>query len=152
MSTRFVRRVLAPILLAAAGCAGQVADGGGSATPPAALADPGVADLAGTWRGTFGEVGAGTGLVHGDLVSQINPDGTYRTTWVTHLVAGSSRGGRREMTGKIVANGNRVTFMDASGAHLTLMRRGSTLYGVTLDPAGKRATVSIDLRKTPEAP
>ena len=52
------------------------------------------ADLKGTWRGSFEGVNTGdSGRIHGDIVCQINDDGTYKTTWVTRPVAGSTRGG-----------------------------------------------------------
>ena len=48
--------------------------------------------LTGTWQGSFGQVMTGdSGHVHGDVVCQINKDGTYSTTWTTTLVAGSAR-------------------------------------------------------------
>src|SRR5262249_56109719 len=71
-------------------------------------------DLKGTWRGSFGQVMTGdSGQVHGDIVTRINDDGTYKTTWTTKLVAGSSRGGRLEMAGTVVADGSYVNFTDA---------------------------------------
>ena len=141
-----------------AGCAGP---GGGtkpastalpqSDAPPAALARAG---LTGTWRGSFGQVMTGdSGLIHGEIVSRIKDDGTYTTTWTTRLVAGSSRGGRLEMSGNVVADGSRVMFNDArSGARMTLKRDGDTLYGVTIDPGTRRVTVAVELHKVSAAP
>ena len=86
---------------------------------------------------------------------QINDDGTYKTTWVTRLVAGSSRGGRLEMSGYVVERGKRVMFNNSSGSRITLRHVGDTLYGVAIDPAAKRVSVAIELRKVhtvPEAP
>ena len=65
-----------------------------------------------------------SGWIRGDVVTQIDGDGTYKTTWTTHLVAGSARGGKLEMTGTVVANGSRVMFNDSrSRARMTLTRR-----------------------------
>jgi hypothetical protein len=142
---------IAFVLLAlAAGCARHSSTEPGSAMPRAegasALADSG---LTGTWRGTFGQVMTGdSGLIHGDIESQIKDDGTYATTWTTRLVAGSARGGKLEMSGNVVERGSRVMFNDArSGLRMTLTRDGDTLYGVTMDPATKRVTVSVELHK-----
>lgn len=152
MSTRIVPLAFAVLSLFAAGCAGPLADHGRTSTEPGALPLASAVDLAGTWRGSFSEVTASTGLVHGDIVYQISSDGTYKTTWVTQMVAGSSRGGRREMSGTVIANGSRVTFRESSGSQMVLKRQGNTLYGVTLDPSGKRATVAVELGRVPEAP
>jgi hypothetical protein len=152
MSTRIVQLAFAALTVFAAGCAGARSDQAGTSTMAGALPSASAVDLAGTWRGSFSEVGASSGLVHGNIEYAIGNDGTYTTTWVTHMAAGSSRGGRREMSGRVAARGNRVMFTDASGAQMVLTRQGNTLYGVALDPAGKRATVSIELRKIPEAP
>jgi hypothetical protein len=152
MSTRIVQLTSVALLVLAAGCAGPLTENGSASTQPGAWPSASAVDLAGTWRGAFGEVGAGSGHIHGDIVCQINGDGTYKGTWVNYVVAGSSRGGRREMSGRVVADGGNVTFNDSSGSQMILKRNGNTLYGVTLDPSGKRATLSIELRRTPEAP
>jgi len=141
----------------AAGCATSSTQAGSAVagTDPAASVKE--SDLTGTWRGSFGQVMTGdSGQVHGDIVTRIKEDGTYKTTWTTKLVAGSSRGGRLEMAGTVVADGSYVKFTDArSGARMTLRRDHDALYGVTTDPAGKRVTVALDLHKvspSPEAP
>jgi len=87
-------------------------------------------------------------------VCQINDDGTYKTTWVTRMVAGSSRGGRLEMSGYVVERGKRVMFNNSSESRITLRHVGDTLYGVAIVPAG-RVSVAVELRKVhtvPEAP
>jgi hypothetical protein len=124
----------------------------GSALPGSAL--PKDNALTGMWQGSFGQVQTGdSGLVHGDILCQINKDGTYTTTWTTKLVAGSSRRKELQMTGTVLARGSSVSFDDSrSGSRMTLRRDGDTLYGVTIDPQTKRVTVAVELHKVPTAP
>jgi hypothetical protein len=147
---------LAVLLVIATGCATGGADVGSAGTQSDVSASIRAADLEGTWRGSFGQVMTGdSGQIHGDILTKINGDGTYKTTWTTRLVAGSARGGQLEMTGTVVPNGSRVMFNDArSGGRMTLVREGDTLYGTTIDPATKRVTVAVELHKVPstEAP
>lgn len=154
--TSIIRLALAVMFLAT-GCAGQGAEVGAALTHPGSSASANGADLKGNWQGSFGQVGAGnTGHIHGDIVCQINGDGTYKTTWITRQVAGSARGARLAMSGTVVANGSRVMFNESSsGSRMTLKRAGDTLYGITIDPATKRVTVAVQLHKmhtVPEAP
>jgi hypothetical protein len=142
-------RVALAVMVLATGCAGQGAEIGSALTHPGSSASANGADLKGTWQGSFGQAGAGDGgHIHGDIVCQINDDGTYNTTWITRLVAGSARGGRLAMSGTVVANGSRVMFNDSSsGSRMTLKHAGDTLYGITIDPATKRVTVAVKLHK-----
>ena len=143
------------LMVFVAGCAGhsggeQRASLDTQSDGASALAGSG---LTGTWRGTFGQVQTGdSGLIHGEVVSRIKDDGTYTTTWTTRLVAGSSRGGKLEMSGKVVPAGSRVMFNETrSGSRMTLKRDGDTLYGVTQDPATKRVTVAVELHKVSDS-
>src|SRR5919109_907019 len=131
------------LIVLAAGCASHGSTEPGSAMPRPDTSVPTKSDLAGTWRGSFGQVMTGdSGLIQGEIESQIKDDGTYTTTWITQLVAGSARAGRLEMAGTVVANGSHVMFNDArSGSRMTLKRDGDTLYGVKIDPATRRVTV-----------
>jgi len=155
-STSIIRLAVAVIVLTA-GCAGQGAQIGSALTQPEASASVKGADLEGTWRGSFGQVMTGdSGHIYGDIVCRINADGTYKTIWITRMVAGSARGGRLEMAGTVGANGSRVMFNESSsGSRMTLKHVGDTLYGVTIDPATKRVSVAVELHKVhtvPEAP
>jgi len=142
------------LIVFAAGCAGRGGTELGSAMPRPDASVPTKSDLAGMWRGSFGQVMTGdSGLIHGEIESQIKDDGTYTTTWITQLVAGSARAGRLEVAGTVVANGSRVIFNDArSGPRMTLTRDGDTLYGVTIDPATRRVTVAVELQRVTAAP
>ena len=142
------------VIVLASGCAGRGAEIGSALPRPEGPAAANGADLTGTWRGSFGQVMTGdSGWIRGDVVTQINADGTYKTTWTTQLVAGSSRGGKLEMTGTVATNGSRVMFNDSrSNARMTLTRDGDTLYGVTIDPGTKRVYVAVDLHKVQAAP
>jgi hypothetical protein len=136
------------------GCASPGGTELGSAMPRPDGAVPRTSDLAGTWRGSFGQVMTGdSGLIHGEIESQIKDDGTYTTTWSTQLVAGSARAGRLEMAGTVVDNGSRGMFnAGRSGSRITLKRDGDTLYGVTIDPATRRVTVAVELHRVTAAP
>ena len=142
------------LIVFAAGCASRSGTELGSVMPRSDGSVPTKSELAGTWRGSFGQVMTGdSGLIHGAIVSQIKDDGTYTTTWSTQLVAGSARAGRLEMAGTVVANGSRVIFSDTrSGSRMTLKRDGDTLYGVTIDPATRRVTVAVELHRVGAAP
>ena len=153
--TSIIRLAVALIVLAT-GCAGPVAEVGSALARPAGSASANGADLEGTWRGSFGQVITGdSGHIYGDIVCQINADGTYKTIWITRMVAGSARGGRLEMAGTVAANGSRVMLNSSAGSRMTLKHAGDTLYGVVIDPATKRVTVAVELHKVPavlEAP
>ena len=152
----FIIRLALALIVLASGCAAPTAEVGSVLTQPGGSGSANGADLKGTWRGSFEGVNTGDSRrIHGDIVCQINDDGTYKTTWVTRLVAGSTRGGRLEMSGTVVARGKRVMFNSSLGSRITLRHVGDTLYGLTIDPAAKRLTVAIELRKVhtvPEAP
>ncbi len=153
---KFIIRLALALIVLVTGCAAPTTEAGSVLTQPGDSRSANGVDLKGTWRGSFGQVFTGdSGEIHGDIVCQINDDGAYKTTWVTRMVAGSSRGGRLEMTGIVVERGKRVMFNDSSGSRMTLRHVGDTLYGVTVDPATKRVSVAVELHKVhtvPEAP
>lgn len=106
-----------------------------------------VEDLAGSWRGSFWQVNAGnTGYVHGDVELEVNHDGSYRETFTTRQVAGSSRAGRHESSGAVAVNskGNRVTLKD--WRRTTLRDNGDVLHGIMIDPRSGQ-TIAIRLAK-----
>jgi len=142
------------LIVAATGCAGQRTELGSALPLPEGSAAVSRPSLEGTWRGSFGQVMTGdSGEVRGDIVCEINPDGTYKGSWNTQLVAGSRRASRLQMAGTVAANGSSVSFVDAaSGSRMTLQRVGDTLYGVTVDPGTKRVNVAVELHKVPSAP
>src|SRR5438445_11691392 len=118
------------LIVFAAGCAGRGSTELGSAMPRTDASVPTKSDLAGMWRGSFGQVMTGdSGLIHGEIESQIKNDGTYTTAWIAQLVAGSARAGRLELSGTVVANRSRVIFHAARSApRMTPTRRGGTPY------------------------
>ena len=109
--------------------------------------------LAGTWRGDFHQTAAtgDSGAVNGDIECEIAPDGTYRLVWTTRQAAGSARAGRMEQRGTVVAKNGRVEFDDVGGATVSLTLSRGSMYGIWRDPAGRRATVSVDLERVPLA-
>jgi len=91
----FIIRLALALIVLASGCAAPTAEVGSVLTQPGGSGSANGADLKGTWRGSFEQVYTGdSGQIHGDIVCQINDDGTYKTPWVTRLVAGSTRGGQ----------------------------------------------------------
>ena len=106
-----------------------------------------IEDLTGSWRGAFWQVNAGdTGYVHGDVELDVNDDGSYRETFITRQVAGSSRAGRNQSFGTVSVNGegNRVALKD--WRRITLRDNGDVLHGIMLDPTSGR-TIAIRLEK-----
>jgi len=136
-------------LVVTGGCAGV---GGDGAAPAASVAPASeAAAFRGTWHGVFEQVGVGdTGQVQGDIECEIREDGSYRATWTTERVAGSSRGTRAETSGRVIANGQGLTFSEAGGSSFTLKRRGGTLYGIRKDPVSGR-TIAVELGRAPES-
>src|SRR5207247_4627948 len=97
------------LIVFAAGCAGRGSTELGSAMPRTDASVPTKSDLAGMWRGSFGQIMTGdSALNHGEIEAQIKNDGTYTTTWITPLVAGSARAGRLEVAGTVVGDGSAV--------------------------------------------
>jgi len=121
-----------------------------SRTRPKSVASEAAA-FRGTWHGVFEQVGVGdTGQVQGDIECEIREDGSYRATWTTERVAGSSRGTRAETSGRVIANSQGLTFSEAGGSSFTLKRRGGTLYGIRKDPVSGR-TIAVELGRAPES-
>lgn len=114
--------------------------------PTPATARP-IEDLAGSWRGAFWQVNAGdTGYVHGDVELEVNDDGSYRETFITRQVAGSSRAARNQSSGTLAVNGkgNRVVLKD--WRQTTLRDNGNVLHGIMID-RGSGRTIAIRLEK-----
>src|SRR5262245_4240099 len=148
-----IRGALASLLAGLAGCAGKGSQNISTAAIPAATDLPSERSLTGMWKGDFYQTGMGdAGVVSGDITCQISDDGTYKLSWMTRLVAGSSRAGRMDSSGTVVPNGKSVVFNDSSGSQFSLQRSGNTLYGIRRDPAGGRANVQVRLERVTEAP
>jgi hypothetical protein len=151
---RFVVPVLLVLTVLATGCAGKSSEAVSALSLPEGAAAASRPRLDGMWRGTFGQVMTGdSGEVKGDIVFEIDPDGTYKGSWNTHLVAGSRRASRMQMAGKVTDDASTVSFVDvASGSRMILRRDGNILYGVTTDPATKRVSVAVELHRAQPAP
>ncbi len=136
---RFVESlVAAALVMLSAGCAGPGVETGVSATHPVAFAPVPVAQLSGTWRGSFYEIASHrtSKVMEGDVVIRIAGDGTCTATWA----------GRPQQTGTVTVKGNRVIFDSSSGSRVTLMRSGSnTLYGLARDEqTGANVAIRLD--------
>ena len=129
------RMVIAGLMLAAgiglaAGCAGPTA--GSSASRPDAPGPAAADGISGTWRGSFGLVGASLYTVEGDCVVEIKEDGTFSAR-IGVRSASNNLAKPSTWSGTVVRRGDWVTFR-TPGPSVTLVRRGNTLYGVASDP------------------
>src|SRR5262245_50816298 len=70
-----------------------------------------------------------------DLALQVSGDSTYTLKW----------GNRRPSMGTVADRGTRVILDDESGARITLVRSGDTLYGALKDRVtGRQTMVTLD--------
>jgi hypothetical protein len=124
--------VLAALVLIAivTGCAEPMA---GSASSPAGAPGP-TGDLAGVWHGSYGWIGASFLADDGDCVLRIEENGTFTMT-ITPAKAASNIAKASAWSGTVVIRGNRVTLRASQGPWFILVRSGTTLYGVSRDPA-----------------
>ncbi len=137
-SRRFVESLIAvALVMLSVGCAGPSVQAGVSATHPVAFAPVPIAQLSGTWRGTFYEVASHrTGRpLEGQAEIRINDDGTCTATMT----------GQPALSGKVTVQGNRVVLDSSTGSRLTLMRSGNTLYGLTAQlVSGANVAIRLD--------
>ena len=141
MGRRGIVFVATIALIVLAGCAthqrtGSVARLTESDVRPAVLP----ADLVGTWRGSFGPVGASSGgdTAVGTVTIVINEDGTYTAT-------DQRRGSMRNYSGVVVVKGNTITLRTSTARSVSLRRRGDVLYGMAHDQAsGYRIQISVE--------
>ena len=129
-----------------AGCVGPSASLNSGASSPVASALAPVSELAGTWRGSFGQVSAIFYMDEGDCTLQIKEDGTFTAA------CRPSKGGTNNLakastwSGTVVTSRNRVTLRSSQEAWVTLIRSGNTLYGVAKDPLVE-ATIMMNLER-----
>ncbi len=112
------------------GCAGPSAS---SASSPVAAAFAPASELTGTWRGSFGWVGAFFYTDEGAYILRVKEDGTFTET-VTPSSGPQNIAKASTWSGTAVVRGNRVTLRTSQGPWVTLVRSGNTLYGVAMDP------------------
>jgi hypothetical protein len=129
--------VATALIVVATGCAGPTA---GSVPSPGVTAAP-AGDLSGTWRGSYGWIGAYFVVNEGDCVLRIEEDGTF-TEAVTPARGASNLAKASTWSGTVVTRGGRVTLRTSQGPWITLTRSGRTLYGVARDPIVE-ATIMI---------
>ena len=134
-----MRRVIVPkmiVFVLAAFVAGCASSGGSSSGGAAAAVAP-AGDLAGTWSGTFGQIGSVLYIDEAETVLHINPDGTFTAT-VTRGHGTNNLAKPSKLSGTVVTNGNRVTLRNSQGSWpwIILIRSGDDLlYGIPNDPA-----------------
>ena len=139
------------LALAAHGCASTSSDSsaGRPVVTPSSFTDTG---LPGGWQGFFTTTSSigDSRMIQGDYTFNIKEDGTYSGTRISRLVAGTSRGGQNKISGRVEVSGDRVMLVDDAGWRMTLIRKGSTLYGVNADP-GTEWPIQIEMNKVPTA-
>jgi hypothetical protein len=148
MLQRAFALLLSRIALAAlvAGCAEPSASIGSEVSAPVVTAVAPRSDLAGTWRGSFGQIGASYYFDEADCILQIKEDGTF-TAIVRPSKPGSNNLAKAlTWSGTVVRSGNWVTLWSSQEAWLTLIRSGNTLYGVAEDPLVE-ATIMLNLER-----
>jgi hypothetical protein len=129
-----------------ASCAEPRASVGSGVSAPGATAVAPGSDLAGTWRGSFIQVGAVLYTDDGDVVLQINEDGTF-VARVNRSKAGTNNLAKPWTSSEmIVRSGNRVTLRSSQEVWVTFIHSGNTLYGVTEDPLVE-ATIMWSLKR-----
>lgn len=129
------RLVLAAALLAGCGRLGSVH----SVMDPAASPSS-AGELAGTWQGTFYQVGASLTLVEGRITLDVHDDGTFTST--------TTRKGSAtpiEDSGMVVTTAHHRIILKGAAESLPLRRRGDTLYGVSDDViSGQMVQIDLD--------
>jgi hypothetical protein len=132
------------LLVFAAGCTGPSGRSAVAMQGPATAAYNQDA-LAGTWRGSFGQVGASIYTDDGECLLQIRDDRTF-TAQVTPQPGANNLAKVSTWSGTVVQRGDRVTLHSAQGPSLTLVRTRNQLYGVAEDPLVE-ATIAISLER-----
>jgi hypothetical protein len=117
-----------------AGCARPSARISSPASGPAVAAFAPASELSGTWRGSFGQVAASLYTADSDCILQIKEDGTFTATVRPSKARTNNLAKPWTWSGTVVGSGNRVTLRSSQGPWVTLIRSGSTLYGVAEDP------------------
>jgi hypothetical protein len=145
LKIRFVQLTICLGLAAlVAGCAGPTARMASDASGlTVAALSPG-SELAGTWRGSFTQVGAVLYTDDGDVVLQIKEDGTF-VARVSRSKAGTNNLAKSgTWTGTVISSGNRITLRSSQGPWVRLIRSGNSLYAVAEDPLVE-ATIMLRL-------
>ena len=117
-----------------AGCAGPSASISSGASGPVATALAPASELAGTWRGSFGRVSSDYYMDEADCTIQIKEDRTFTAVCRPSKAGTNNLAKASTWSGTVVTSRNRVTLRSSHEAWVTLIRSGTTLYGVAEDP------------------
>jgi hypothetical protein len=144
-----ISAVLALVLVA--GCAGPSLSVSGSGPGEDGSALPAPRDIAGTWHGSYWQLGMVYYADEADCTLQINEDSTFTSTCTRSAVGTNNLAKSSTWTGRVVTNGNGVVLQDNGGPWpwIILRRSGNdVLYGATLDPV-VGATVEMKFERQP---
>jgi hypothetical protein len=137
------------VLALATGCVGPSSSAAVAGETPSAL--PAARELAGTWHGSYWQLGMVYYADDADCTLQIKDDATFtatckRVTWGTNNLARPSG-----WSGRVATKGNRLILEDHGGPWPWIVLTRSSngmLYGVTLDPL-VQATIEMEFEREP---
>src|SRR2546428_948 len=104
------------------GCAGPSASISSGASGPIGTALAPASELAGTWHGSFDQVGAAQYMDKSECILQIKEDGTFTTTCRPSKAGTDNRAKASSWSGTVVRSGSRVTLRSSQEAWVTLIR------------------------------
>jgi hypothetical protein len=154
IDTRGVLVSIVALLALVAGCAGPSSRISDSQAREGVSALPAARELGGTWRGSYGQLGAVLYEDEADCTLRIKEDGTFTVKCARSQLGTNNLAKASSWSGRVVTKGNRVILQDTDGPWpwIVLTRSGNnTLYGVTLDPLVE-ATVMMEFEREPSTP
>jgi hypothetical protein len=143
-----------------AGCAGPSATVSSSSTGeegsalPTASTLPSPRDFAGTWHGSYWQLGEVYYDDDADCTLQIKEDATFDVHCTRSAVGTNNIARSSSWSGHVVIKGHEIVLDDDAGSwpSIVLRSRNGTLYGTTLDPlVGATIEVEFERESQPSA-
>ena len=137
------------LVLLLAGCATPGVQVSGSGTGEDGSALPATRDIAGTWHGSYWQLGMVYYADDADCTLHINADSTFTANCTRSAVGTNNIAKSSSWSGRAVKNGDRIVLHDTGGAWPSIVLRRSrtgTLYGTTLDPL-VGATIEMEFER-----
>ena len=122
--------------------AGAGEDGSALAVPP---------DIAGTWHGSYWQLGSAYYDDDADCTLQVKEDSTFTATCTRSVVGANNIAKSSSWSGRVTSKGNHTVLKDEGGPWpwIVLSRHGKdTLSATTLDPL-VGATIEMKFERTP---
>jgi len=148
-----IRRAISivAVLALAAGCAEPSINVSGSGADEAGSALPANRDVAGTWQGSYWQLGMVYYADDADCTLQIKEDSTFTAKCTRSAVGTNNIAMSSSWSGHVVTTAHGVVLQSNGGPwpSIVLRRHGSdTLYATTLDPL-VGATVEMEFERGP---